>query len=133
MNKKLLILFGVILLAAMLVGAGVFASIPSCANRVCTVRCVAKIANIPYCGGTPGNDVICGSNLRDVIEGLGGNDLVCGWYGNDEIYGGNGNDQLWGGPGNDYIDGGPGINAIDGGPGTDVCLKPPPPWAVNCP
>ncbi len=79
--------------------------------------------------GTPGDDVIYGTNAADVIVGLGGNDtiyagngddVICGNAGSDTIYGGNGNDTLFGSFGNDSLDGGNGNDLLDGGVGIDT-------------
>jgi hypothetical protein len=81
--------------------------------------------------GTPGNDVINGTDGPDVIAGLGGNDVInggdgddviCGYAGNDSLYGGNGNDTLIGSYGNDTLDGGNGIDTLSGGDGADALL-----------
>jgi Ca2+-binding RTX toxin-like protein len=130
MNKKLVILFGLLLVAAMLIGASALKNVPNCGGKACTVLCPGK--GLP-CTGTSGNDVICGSDTRDVIDAKGGNDLVCGWYGNDEIKCGPGNDWCWGGPGNDSIAGGTGNDTIDGGPGWDACADVLGTTYVNCP
>ncbi|MGB8981823.1 MAG: ExeM/NucH family extracellular endonuclease [Anaerolineales bacterium] len=79
--------------------------------------------------GTPGDDVIYGTNGNDVIVGLGGNDIIyggngddviCGNAGDDTIYGGNGNDTLLGSFGNDTIDAGNGDDTLTGDAGTDT-------------
>jgi Ca2+-binding RTX toxin-like protein len=62
--------------------------------------------------GTPGPDLIFGTQHRDVICRLGGNDLIDGMGGNDVIFGGPGNDTLNGGSGDDVIYGGPGNDRI---------------------
>lgn len=81
--------------------------------------------------GTPGDDVIYGTNGSDVIVGLGGNDIIyggngddviCGGSGDDIIEGGNGNDTLIGGFGNDSIDGGNGNDSLTGNDGNDALL-----------
>jgi uncharacterized repeat protein (TIGR01451 family)/CSLREA domain-containing protein len=80
--------------------------------------------------GTPGDDVINGTNGPDVVHGLSGNDtinglngddIICGGDGNDALNGGNGNDQLFGEAGNDTINGNNGDDALDGGADTDTC------------
>jgi hypothetical protein len=70
--------------------------------------------------GTPGPDLIFGTQHRDVICGLGGNDQIDGMGGNDVIFGGPGNDQLNGGSGNDVLYGGPGNDKLQGDDGSDV-------------
>jgi len=78
--------------------------------------------------GTPGNDVIYGTNGADVIVGQGGNDVIygrngndviCGNGGDDTLYGGNGNDTLVGGDENDTLSGGNGNDMLTGGSGAD--------------
>lgn len=74
--------------------------------------------------GTPGDDVIYGTNGSDVIVGLGGNDtiyggngndVICGDGGDDTLNGGNGEDTLLGSFGNDTLNGGNGDDALSGG------------------
>jgi predicted extracellular nuclease len=78
--------------------------------------------------GTPGDDVIDGTNGDDVIVALGGNDtinggngndVICGDGGNDTLNGGNGIDLLFGGFGNDTLDGGHDPDTLNGGSGID--------------
>jgi Tol biopolymer transport system component len=69
--------------------------------------------------GTPGPDVLVGTQQADQIDALAGDDDVSGRGGDDEISGGDGSDALRGGPGGDTIDGGPGDDTIDGGGGDD--------------
>ena len=86
----------------------------------------------PTIVGTPGDDVIQGTNRIDVIMGLGGNDtirggngldIICGGAGDDKIYGDNGVDVLLGGFGDDVLEGGNGLDTLIGGPGQDI-LRP---------
>jgi predicted extracellular nuclease len=79
--------------------------------------------------GTPGDDVLIGTNQADVIVAFGGNDtilagngddVICAGYGDDTIDGGNGIDSIDAGYGNDTINGGNGNDVIDGGFGDDV-------------
>jgi Ca2+-binding RTX toxin-like protein len=90
--------------------------------------------------GTPGNDVIFGTDRADVIAGLGGHDIIkgrggadllCGGDNDDEVYGDKGadkvggdnnNDSVFGGAGNDRLNGGSSFEGdiFDGGPGDDV-------------
>ena len=60
--------------------------------------------------GTPGDDVLYGTNKAD---------LILGFSGNDKLYGGNGDDCLVGGPGDDQLDGGNGRDVLIGGAGKD--------------
>jgi predicted extracellular nuclease len=87
---------------------------------------------VPTIVGTPGDDVITGTNGRDVIMGLGGNDtiaggngddVICGGAGDDRLTGANGDDILLGGFGDDRLDGGNGEDRLVGGPGTDVLTQ----------
>lgn len=70
--------------------------------------------------GTPGNDVICGSDYADDINAGGGNDLVLGGGGSDHVSGGDGNDRLFGGIGDDQLAGGAGDDQLVGGDGNDA-------------
>lgn len=79
--------------------------------------------------GTPGNDVLRGTNGRDIICGAGGDDvisarggadLVVGNRGDDVIGGGGGRDNLAGNGGNDTIAGGSKSDAIKGNAGNDT-------------
>ena len=79
--------------------------------------------------GTPGRDVLRGTNGPDVIMGLGGadmisggngNDIICGGAGADVLDGGNGDDQILGGFGADDLYGGNGNDTLVGGSGSDV-------------
>ena len=82
--------------------------------------------------GTPGDDVIVGTDEGNRIDGGGGNDTICALGGADEIIGGAGDDRLFGGldatyepdepywgdviqpgPGDDYIDLGADLNSAD--------------------
>ncbi|HEY3477198.1 MAG TPA: ExeM/NucH family extracellular endonuclease, partial [Anaerolineales bacterium] len=81
--------------------------------------------------GTPGDDVINGTNGRDVIVALGGNDtingrngndVICGNGGDDTINGGNGDDLLFGSFGDDTLNGGNGDDSLDGGAGEDELI-----------
>lgn len=88
--------------------------------------------------GTPGDDVLYGTNGADVIAGLGGNDIIygrngddviCGYggddllkgdNGNDTLIGGYGNDRLYGSNGNDTLIDNAGDNSLDGENGDDT-------------
>lgn len=103
------------------------------------------------CMGTPGDDVIWGTEDSEVIMALGGrdvvhadvgDDIVCAGPGNDAVHGGRGDDSLFGDEGSDWLFGargkdtvnggdgdrdilwgGPELDHLDGGPGDrDVCL-----------
>jgi hypothetical protein len=58
--------------------------------------------------GTPGDDVLIGSEAAEVLCGLAGNDVIDGGGGDDSIYGGDGNDEISGGRGDDCMIGGDG-------------------------
>ncbi|MBC7908353.1 MAG: M10 family metallopeptidase C-terminal domain-containing protein [Rhodospirillaceae bacterium] len=61
--------------------------------------------------GTPGADVLIGTNANEDMQGFRGDDV---------LFGGAGDDSLKGGIGNDRLEGGPGFDTYDGGPGTDT-------------
>jgi glucose/arabinose dehydrogenase len=69
--------------------------------------------------GTPGDDVIAGSEERDRIRGGGGDDVICGLEGTDTLRGNAGHDVLRGGPARDDLRGGPGPDLCRGGRGND--------------
>ena len=73
--------------------------------------------------GTDGSDVICGRGGADLLTGRAGDDLLLGGGGADRLNGGNGNDVLRGGSGADSAVSGKGSDRIDGGPGADGCLS----------
>ncbi|WP_432542169.1 ExeM/NucH family extracellular endonuclease [Kineococcus sp. SYSU DK002] len=73
----------------------------------------------PTIVGTPGDDVLTGTNGRDVIAGLGGDDVVTGGNGDDVLCGGDGDDVLRGGNGDDVLLGGAGDDALHGENGSD--------------
>lgn len=96
--------------------------------------CAGRRATIVGSGGpitgTPGNDVIVGTNRGERIRSRGGNDRVCSLGGNDTVRAGSGNDRvnagrgqhddIGGGGGRDNLNGGPGRrDRCDGGPGRD--------------
>ena len=72
--------------------------------------------------GTPGDDVIVGSDGDDTIFGLGGNDVICAGDGNDTVFAGLGDDQVFGGGGNDTIVGDFGDDELHGDAGNDRLL-----------
>jgi uncharacterized protein len=89
-------------------------------------RCAGRRPTIV---GTPGRDVLRGTNGTDVIMGLGsadvisggnGNDIICGGAGADLLDGGNGDDQILGGFGRDDLYGGNGNDTLIGGSGSDL-------------
>jgi hypothetical protein len=79
--------------------------------------------------GTPGDDVLTGTDGPDVICGFGGDDTLSGLDGADVVYGGSGDDSLDGGPGADLLYGGfnvdelfgrGGADFVSAGPGADI-------------
>ncbi len=79
--------------------------------------------------GTPGDDVIFGTNKSDVIMSFGGNDtifggngddVICAGYGDDIVDGGNGQDLIFGEQGDDQLNGGTGKDSLEGGSGDDT-------------
>ena len=71
--------------------------------------------------GRGGDDLICGRSGDDKIRGGNGDDRVLGWRGDDLILGGSGNDRLLGGLQADKILGGSGDDVLNGGAATDEC------------
>ncbi len=70
--------------------------------------------------GTPGDDVLLGSECADRIAGMGGDDVIDARGGNDIVVTGAGDDHIVGGAGNDQIDAGAGDDIVFGGTGNDV-------------
>lgn len=108
---------GIALALSLAILAGHAAVSPAAALVGCEVR------------GTPGNDVLVGSDRPEWMCGYGGNDIIIGGGGGDFIQGGDGDDWIRGSNGRDRIEGGPGDDllegdgrddSIDGGPGNDV-------------
>jgi predicted extracellular nuclease len=84
---------------------------------------------LPTVVGTPGDDVLTGTEGVDVVVGLGGDDVLtggnsddvlCGGAGDDVLTGDNGDDVLLGGFGADRLRGGNGDDVLVGGPGIDA-------------
>lgn len=69
--------------------------------------------------GTPGDDVIDGTEHHDYIAGRQGNDTLNGFGRADLIIGGRGNDSVNAGDGNDLVFGGPGEDTLNGDAGND--------------
>ena len=74
---------------------------------------------IAWVVGTPGDDVIVGTDRRARIDGGGGNDTICGLDSDDHLVGGAGDDRLFGGldeyyPDDDYFG-----DVVEPGPGND--------------
>lgn len=69
--------------------------------------------------GTPGDDVLRGTNHADRLYGGAGNDKLFGRGGNDRLYGGSGNDLLAADTGGDRLYAGRGADTLLGGAGRD--------------
>jgi Ca2+-binding RTX toxin-like protein len=69
--------------------------------------------------GTPGDDVLDGTEGRDFIYARAGNDTVSGLGGSDFLFGQSGNDTVAGGDGRDFMWGGSEDDSLDGGAGND--------------
>jgi Ca2+-binding RTX toxin-like protein len=70
--------------------------------------------------GTPGDDIMRGSDQNDVLRGLTGKDIIMGEVGNDNLDGSEGNDYIIGGEGGDTLKGAAGNDTLIGGPGADT-------------
>jgi Ca2+-binding RTX toxin-like protein len=93
---------------------------PSRPTRLCfdlTPTIVAAPGRTTH--GTPGKDVIVGSNAAETIDGGGGDDTICAGGGDDTVRGGAGNDRLSGAAGDDLLLGGSGRDVLLGGSGAD--------------
>jgi hypothetical protein len=74
--------------------------------------------------GSPGADVICGTEAADTLKGKAGRDWIEGAEENDELRAGGGPDYISGQDGNDdlhAVDGVSGNDVVDGGGGTNTC------------
>jgi Ca2+-binding RTX toxin-like protein len=69
--------------------------------------------------GTPGDDVLTGTEGRDFIFGKAGNDTIDGLAGSDFLFGQAGDDSVMGGDGVDYSWGASGNDTLAGGLGND--------------
>lgn len=86
--------------------------------------------------GTPGDDVIVGSEGRDTIDGGLGDDVICALAGADLLTGGPGNDRLFGGLDDYYVPDEDGYfgDVVVPGPGDDyVDLGADPDSRYKCP
>ena len=81
---------------------------------------VGPVTSFP---GSPGDDVVRGTN---------GGDSLSGGPCNDRIRGRAGDDVLNGGRGDDLISAGPGKDVVDGGPGFDICIGDENDTFMNC-
>jgi hypothetical protein len=71
------------------------------ANFVLTVHGAPETAS--NVSGTPGDDMLFGSEFNDSIQGRAGSDLICAGGGNDIVNGGAGDDEMEGGAGIDTL------------------------------
>ncbi|MEM7286511.1 MAG: sulfatase-like hydrolase/transferase [Actinomycetota bacterium] len=111
-------------LAAMALLAGAFV-VATPADAQTTGTCFGERATINAVAGqltvgTPGDDVIVGSDGPDLIDGGAGDDLICGKQGDDVVDGGDGDDRIALGKGDDVADGGRGADEILGQSGSDT-------------
>lgn len=72
--------------------------------------------------GTPGNDVLRGTDNADRIEGRAGNDRMFGEGSDDVLFGGTGNDRMFGGRRDDLMSGEAGNDRMLGNRGDDQLL-----------
>jgi Ca2+-binding RTX toxin-like protein len=81
------------------------------------------VTGIEVVVGTPGDDVLSGSDADEIFLAGGGADSVSGGGGSDILLGGDGADSLAGGTGDDVLRGDQTVDAadrLDGGDGADV-------------
>ena len=78
---------------------------------------VSEGAEILY--GSPGADVLSGTEKSSTLYGRDDNDVLTGGAGNDQLYGEDGDDTLDGGADNDYLYGGEGNDVLAGGADRD--------------
>jgi Ca2+-binding RTX toxin-like protein len=81
---------------------------------------VVAVAAADRIKGTPGNDVLTGTERHDLIAGLAGDDQISGLGAGDILFGNRGNDTMQGGDGIDVIFGGRDNDNLDGGNGLDI-------------
>ncbi|MGB3403998.1 MAG: calcium-binding protein [Microcoleaceae cyanobacterium] len=74
--------------------------------------------------GSGGNDIIYGNQQGDQLFGNGGSDFLYGGRDNDTLEGGSGNDWLYGDSGNDIVRDVAGFNTLYGGSGADLFIIP---------
>jgi CSLREA domain-containing protein len=85
-------------------------------------RCADRLVNRV---GTPGRDLLRGTNGNDGFLLFGGRDSATGRDGKDSMCGGGGRDVLKGAAGSDSLVGGQGPDTLNGGPGQDSCIGGP--------
>lgn len=105
-------------------GAGVFDGVDRCVielpGKWCDGLPVTIDMELGASGiGTPGDDVIWGTDGPETILAGGGDDVVCARGGDDIILGGPGTNRLFGQGGDDGIRGGVHSDYIEGGLGDD--------------
>ena len=89
----------------------------SCDGRLATIVSTRHGESLM---GTPGDDVIFGSDNGEHIDGLGGNDVICGRAGSDTVVGGAGDDRIFAGEDYEYPEGGSVGDTVAPGSGDDV-------------
>ena len=106
-------------------GATLLVATPSF-NRL-RARVIAHFMGVPRCNervptivGTPGDDVLHGTDGPDVIVGLAGDDQIFGYDGADYLCGNEGDDVLNGGAGSDWLLGSSGDDTLRGDAGDDT-------------
>ena len=72
--------------------------------------------------GTPGSELLLGTQQADNVDGFAGNDFSFGLAGDDRIEGWQGNDWLFGNSGDDTLSGGEDDDVLFGGSGDDIVL-----------
>lgn len=104
------------------------------------MRLALAVALALLAAGTPGDDLLSGTERRDsILAGRGddriaaggGDDFVDAGLGNDVVFAGAGNDAVSGGPGNDRIVGGIGRDFVGGNAGNDFIDARDPPSRVR--
>jgi Ca2+-binding RTX toxin-like protein len=124
MRRTVVVVAAVLLLGAIL-GIPAKAATPTCFGKTATV-----VGEPPTPGdiwtdfrGTPGPDVLIGTDSFDRLYGFEGNDLICGRGGYDLFFDGSGDDKMQGGAGGDDLEvGGPGRDTFWGGPGGEYVI-----------
>ncbi|HND28283.1 MAG TPA: calcium-binding protein, partial [Pseudomonadales bacterium] len=72
--------------------------------------------------GSPGNDLLTGTEKSSTLYGREGNDVLTGNAGRDSLYGEAGDDSLDGGTDGDWLYGGDGSDLLSGGTGQDQLI-----------
>lgn len=88
------------------------------ASDVLTKLAIGEGSEVLY--GSPGDDVLAGSEKDSVLYGREGNDILSGGAGNDQLHGEAGDDVLDGGADRDELYGGAGNNTYILAPGTGL-------------